>query len=298
MTTFSALKSNRSSLQSLNEAIAKSTKSYVKEDADKFWNMSVDKALNGSAVIRFLPVGPKGAAKDLPWVKLYSHAFQGPGGWFIENCPTTNEGQKCPLCVYNTTLWNSGTESNKTIVRKQKRKLTYITNIQIITDPTKPENNGQVKLFRFGAKIFEKLQDVMNPQFPDEKAVNPFDLWEGANFMLKARNVEGYRNYDKSGFAPASPLAKTEDEMQKVWEQAEPLSTFLGADQFKSHEQLETRLNKVLGMEGPTHTTSAESVQPARVDVAPQPTKVTPNSVAQVADEDELDYFKSLANNV
>ncbi len=286
MITFSALKSNRFSLQSLNEALAKSTKSYDKEDADKFWNMTVDKALNGSAVIRFLPVSPRGDERDLPWVKLYSHAFQGPGGWFIENCPTTNEGQRCPLCAHNTSLWNSGTESNKMLVRKQKRKLTYIANIQILTDPMHPEYNGQVKLFRFGAKIFEKIKDAMSPQFPDEKAINPFDLsGEGANFMLKARNVEGYRNYDKSGFAPAAPLAKTEDEMQKVWEQAEPLGTFLGADQFKTTEQLNTRLNKVLGMEGS-----------AQVDPAIQQPKITPNSVAQVADEDELDYFKSLAN--
>ena len=159
------------------------------------------------ATIRFLDVSPEDGEDSLPWVKIFSHGFQGPGGWLIDNCLTTNN-VKCPVCEHNSSLWNSGIEANKEILRKQKRKLNYVANVYIVSDPKNPENEGQVKLFKFGKKIFDKITEAMNPAFEDEKAMNPFDYWTGANFKLKIRKVDGYQNYDKSEFESPSPLFK------------------------------------------------------------------------------------------
>ena len=203
--SFAALKKNRSNqLSSLHKEIEKiNNPSTSRNEDDRFWRAELDKSGNGYAVIRFLPAAE---GEDLPWVRVFNHGFQGPGGWYIENSLTTL-GQKDPLSDYNSMLWNSGVEANKEIARKQKRRLTYISNILVVKDPANPQNEGQVRLFKFGKKIFDKVNGLMNPEFEDETPVNPFDLWEGTNFKLKIRKVDGVSNYDKSEFeAPAAVL--------------------------------------------------------------------------------------------
>ena len=212
MSDFSALKRNRNSFDKLTKAIestTQTTEAGSKED-DRFWQPEVDKAGNGMAVIRFLP-GPSVDGDDaLPWVRVFNHGFQGPGGWYIENSLTTLN-QKDPVSEYNSVLWNSGIEANKEIARKQKRRLTYISNVLIVSDSKHPENEGQIKLYKFGKKIFDKISEAMNPEFADETPLNPFDFWEGANFKIKIRQVEGYRNYDKSEFDSITPVLDGDD---------------------------------------------------------------------------------------
>ena len=210
---------------------------------ERFWKPEMDKTGVGSAVIRFLPAPDN---EDLPWVKLYSHAFQGPGGWFIENSLTTL-GQKDPVSEHNRELWNSGSEKDKETVRKQKRKLSYYSNIYVVKDPAHPENEGKVFLFKFGKKIFDKILNAMQPEFEDEEPINPFDFWGGANFRLKIRKVEGYWNYDKSEFDSASALMDDDDALEALWKKEHSLSAIVAADQFKSYEDLEKRLKMVLG---------------------------------------------------
>ena len=210
---------------------------------DRLWKLECDKSGNGYAVIRFLPA-PDG--EDLPFVKLYSHAFQGPGGWYIENSLTTL-GQKDPVSEFNTKLWNNGTDAGKETARKQKRKLTYISNIYVVKDPANPENEGKVFLYKYGKKIFDKLTAAMQPEFEDEEAIDPFDFWQGANFKLKAKNVAGYRNYDSSEFASTSALLDDDDALEAVWKKQFSLAELVAADQFKSYDELKTRLNSVLG---------------------------------------------------
>ena len=210
---------------------------------DRFWKPEMDKTGVGSAIIRFLPA-PEG--EDLPWVKMYSHAFQGPGGWYIENSLTTTGG-KDPVSEYNRELWNSGTEKDKETVRKQKRKLSYYSNIYVVKDPAHPENEGKVFLFKFGKKIFDKILNAMQPEFEDEEPINPFDFWSGANFRLKIRKVEGYWNYDKSEFDRSSALLDDDDALEALWKKEYSLSAIVAPDQFKSYEDLEKRLKYVLG---------------------------------------------------
>ncbi len=224
---------------------------------DRLWKLEVDKGGNGYAVIRFLPA-PDG--EDLPFVKLYSHAFQGPGGWYIENSLTTL-GQKDPVSEYNTMLWNNGTDAGKDAARKQKRKLTYIANIYVVKDPANPENEGRVMLYKFGKKIFDKLTTAMQPEFEDEEAIDPFDFWQGANFKLKAKNVAGYRNYDSSEFARQSPLLDDDDAMEAIWKKEYSLQDFVAPDQFKSYEDLKTRLDYVLGIKGTPKFQDQETVE-------------------------------------
>ena len=181
---------------------------------ERTWKLDVDKSGNGYAVIRFLPAPEN---EDLPFVKLYSHAFQGPGGWYIENSLTTLGG-KDPVSEYNTQLWNNGTDAGKETARKQKRKLTYVSNIYVVKDPTNPENEGKVFLYKYGKKIFDKLTAAMQPEFEDEEAIDPFDFWQGANFKLKAKNVAGYRNYDSSEFAAVSPLLDDDDALDELFD--------------------------------------------------------------------------------
>ncbi len=213
---------------------------------DRVWKLDVDKSGNGYAVIRFLPA-PNG--EDLPFVKLYSHAFQGPGGWYIENSLTTL-GQKDPVSEYNSELWNNGTDAGKELARKQKRKLTYVSNIYVVKDPANPANEGKVFLFKYGKKIFDKLTAAMQPEFEDEEAIDPFDFWQGANFKLKAKNVAGYRNYDSSEFAAQSPLLEDDDAMEAIWKKQYSLSELVAQDQFKSYDELKKRLDYVLGVRG------------------------------------------------
>jgi hypothetical protein len=263
-----------------------------KEDT-RFWQPEVDKAGNGMAVIRFLPAPSIDGEDGLPWVRVFNHGFQGPGGWYIENSLTTLN-QKDPVSEYNSTLWNSGIEANKEIARKQKRKLTYIANILVISDPANPSNEGQIKLYKFGKKIFDKISEAMNPEFADETPVNPFDMWEGANFKLKIRNVEGYRNYDKSEFADKSALFDGDDsKLEELWKQEYSLKEFLEPKQFKSYEVLKARLDKVLGFDGGAIApkTKAEDASVSRKLSEDDLERIDRKSVA----DDDLDYFKSLA---
>jgi hypothetical protein len=257
---------------------------------DRLWKLDVDKSGNGYAVIRFLP-SPDG--EDLPFVKLYSHAFQSSGGWYIENSLTTL-GQKDPVSEYNTQLWNNGTDAGKEAARKQKRKLTYISNIYVVKDPANPENEGKVFLYKYGKKIFDKLTAAMQPEFEDEEAIDPFDFWQGANFKLKAKNVAGYRNYDSSEFTAQTPLLDDDDALEALWKKQFSLAEFVNPDQFKTYDELKTRLDYVLGNkksvapvfeEEDTDRGEAEELVTA---------SVTPSSVNE-DDDDALSYFQKLA---
>ena len=302
MNSFANLKRNRSSLDKLTKAIETTTNptqdSNSNEDT-RFWKPEVDKAGNGMAVIRFLPAPAVDGDDALPWVRVFSHGFQGPGGWYIENSLTTLN-QKDPVSEYNSTLWNSGIEANKEIARKQKRRLHYISNILVVSDPAHPENEGQVRLFKFGKKIFDKITEAMNPEFADEVPVNPFDLWDGANFKLKIRNVEGYRNYDKSEFADKEPvMGGDDDKLENLWKQEYSLKEFLEEKNFKSYEVLKARLDKVLGFEGEvTPRTTAEdavveAVSPSNYELDSGLSQV--DAAIASGGDDDLDYFKNLA---
>ena len=210
---------------------------------DRLWKPEMDKTGNGYAVIRFLPA-PDG--EDLPWVKLYSHAFQGPGGWYIENSLTTNGG-KDPVSEYNRELWNSGIDADKDTVRKQKRKLSFYANIYVVQDKANPQNEGKVFLYKFGKKIFDKIMEAMQPEYEDETAINPFDFWQGANFKLKLKKVAGYWNYDASEFASPSPLLDDDDALEALWKKQYSLQDLVAADKFKTYEELDKRLKMVLG---------------------------------------------------
>ena len=292
--SFGALKRNRTEgfeklTQSLNKLNQKSQGGNGPDE--RFWKPEVDKAGNGYAVIRFLP---ESEGEDVPFVRIWDHGFQGPGGWYIENSLTTL-GQKDPVSEYNSMLWNSGIESNKDKARKQKRRLSFISNIYVVKDPSNPENEGKVFLYKYGKKIFDKLNEAMNPQFEDEKPVNPFDLWEGADFKLKIRNLEGYRNYDKSELDVPGPLFEEDDELEQVWKSQYSLVEFVDPKNFKTFEELQAKLNRVLGLDGAQVNTTAEQFEevsaPAMTEAAP-----IPMSTLQDADDDEsLDFFKRLA---
>ena len=278
-------KSNLSSLIKETEKI--SNPSNFGDADDRFWRPELDKSGNGYAVIRFLPA-PDG--EELPWARIWNHGFQGPGGWYIENSLTTL-GQKDPVSEYNSQLWNSGIEANKEIARKQKRRLNYTSNVYIIKDPANPQNEGQVKLFRYGKKIFDKVNDVMNPEFEDESPVNPFDLWTGANFKMKIRKVEGYSNYDKSEFEASSALLDDDDRMEEIWKTQHSLKELVGPEKFKSYEDLKTKLDRVLGF--------CSEFKPKQEEVpfdGGQPYTAPPKPAAEeTSDEDDLGYFQKLA---
>lgn len=292
---FSTLKKNRGTFDSLMKEVEKIATPQQQESQkdDRFWQPEVDKAGNGYAVIRFLPP-PKG--EDLPWVRVWNHGFQGPTGkWYIENSLTTL-GKPDPVSELNTELWNSGTEANKDIARKQKRRLTYVSNIYIVKDPAHPENEGRVFLYKFGKKIFDKIKDAMQPQYEDEEPVNPFDFWKGANFKLKIRNVEGYRNYDKSEFESISALSEDDSDLEKVWNKQHSLQEFLDPKHFKSYEELKAKLESVLSPSGGTpraEQTELSEEKPKAVAAKPAPKKEF-----DLEDDDEsLSYFAKLAND-
>lgn len=290
--SFAALKRSRdTSMDRLTKELDKFTNSGKKNEDDRFWRAEVDKSGNGYAVIRFLPA-PQG--EDVPWVRLWNHGFQGPGGWYIENSLTTIN-QKDPAGELNSKLWNSGNEKDKEIARKQKRRLTYISNIYVVKDPAHPENEGKVFLFKFGKKIFDKLNEKMNPEFEDEKPVNPFDLWNGANFKLKIRNVEGYRNYDKSEFDDVSALAE-EDELEKIWKSENALSPLVAPDQFKSYAELSTRLDKVLNTENSVSEEDMPFLAAPKVSKTAE-AKSFPSKKADHEDDDTLALFEKLAQD-
>ena len=294
---FSALKKGRGNFDSLMKEVEKiaTPQTEGSQKDDRFWQPEVDKAGNGYAVIRFLPP-PKG--EELPWVRIWNHAFQGPTGkWYIENSLTTL-GKPDPVSELNTELWNSGSEANKEIARKQKRKLTYISNIYVVKDPAHPENEGKVFLFKYGKKIFDKIKDVMQPQYEDEEAINPFDFWKGANFKIKIRNVEGYRNYDKSEFEAVSVMNDDDEELEMVWKKQHSLVEFVDLKNFKSYEELKSKLEMVLSSSGSSVGRAEE------VDLNDPPFE-TPRAKPKpkreeidLDDEDEsLSYFAKLANS-
>ena len=258
---------------------------------DRLWKLEVDKSGNGYAVIRFLPA-PDG--EDLPFVKLYSHAFQGPGGWYIENSLTTL-GSKDPVSEYNSQLWNNGTDAGKDAARKQKRKLTYISNIYVVKDPANPENEGKVFLYKYGKKIFDKLTAAMQPEFEDEEAIDPFDFWQGANFKHKAKKVAGYRNYDSSEFTAVTPLLDDDDALEAVWKKENSLKEFIDADQFKSYDDLKKRLEYVLGSKRPTSSIEEEDTDRGAAEELVTAAVSTPPSSLNEDDDDALSYFQKLA---
>ena len=289
--SFANLKKQSGNLDKLAKAIEQLNSSGGNSKEDNFWKPEVDKAGNGYAVIRFLPSPSQDGDEGLPWVKLYDHGFQGPGGWYIENSLTTLN-QKDPVSEYNSQLWNSGVEANKEIARKQKRRLSYISNIYVIEDPKNPDNEGKVFLFKFGKKIFEKINEAMNPQFEDEKAFNPFDLWNGADFKLKIRNVDGYRNYDKAEFASTATLGGfSDDKLEAVWKQEHSLKDFLSDSNFKSYDELKARLDRVLGL---SENASRPKTTVERAKAAPKEVEKQHGESAS-ADEDDLEYFSRLS---
>ena len=307
--SFSDLK-KQSKLGSLTEKLVKEVEKMNNSSSssadDRLWKLECDKANNGYAVIRFLPA-PDG--EDIPFVKLYSHAFQGTGGWLIDSCLTTLN-QKCPVCEHNSGLWNSGIDSNKEVARKQKRKLTYVSNIYVIKDPANPENEGKVMLYKYGKKIFDKITAAMQPEFEDESPIDPFDFWQGANFKLKAKNVAGYRNYDSSEFTTPGPLLDDDDAMEALWKKEYSLCEFIAPDQFKSYDELKKRLDSVLGGK-PSNRIDSEvsdeddyrgSVSSLTEDLRGELKNLKPTrSVAVDDDEDEdsdaLKYFSKLASD-
>jgi len=263
---------------------------------DRLWKPELDKSGNGYAVLRFLP---SCEGEDLPWAKLWSHAFQGPTGqWYIENSLTTTGG-KDPVSEHNTALWNSGVESDKEIARKQKRKLQYYSNVYVVSDAKHPENEGKVFLFRYGKKIFDKIMESMQPAFPDDVAVNPFDFWEGANFKLKIRKVDGYWNYDKSEFDSPTAILDNEDAIESLWKTQYPLNEFTGESNFKSYDELKIRLDTVLSgkttVGNVTDSIEEETVAVPRVDTTPSEAPKVATSVDS-EDQDSMDYFNKLAN--
>ena len=299
MVDFANLKRSSSNLDKLTKALEQTNSPQSGDSSDEnFWKPEVDKAGNGYAVIRFLPAPAADGDDGIPWAKLYTHGFQGPGGWYIENS-LTSINEKDPVSEYNSELWNSGIEANKEIARKQKRRLTYISNVLIIEDSKHPENNGQVKLFKYGKKIFDKITEAMNPAFEDEKPINPFDLWEGANFKLKIRKVEGYQNYDKSEFEGPSPALGGDDaKLEALWKSEYSLKEFLDAKHFKSYDELKVRLARVLGSLPNTpatpRTATVEAIKVEAVEKVSTPDIDKP----WTDDEDDLvmDHFAALAN--
>jgi hypothetical protein len=289
---FSKLKKQSGNLDKLSKAIEQlNTGSESADKPDNFWRPQVDKAGNGMAVIRFLPASSADGEDSLPWVKIHSHGFQGPGGWLIDNCLTT-KNQQCPVCEHNSALWNSGIEANKDVVRKQKRKLNYIANVYIVSDPANKENEGKVKLFKFGKKIFDKITEAMNPQFEDEQAINPFDLWKGANFKLKIRKVDGFQNYDKSEFDSSTPLSEDDEELEKIWKSEYSLQELISDGEFKTYDALKARLDKVLGLNGEAPKTTVEKTK-AEAFTAPKKTIESEPSIHE--DDEDMAYFAKLA---
>ena len=309
--SFSDLRKNKgNTFAKLQKQLENSTK--VGTVDERFWKLTSDKAGNGYAVIRFLPaIG----GEDMPFVKLYSHAFQGPGGWYIENSLTTL-GKDDPLGEYNRELWNSGDESLKEQVRKQKRKLSYYSNVYIVKDPANPENEGTVRLFRYGKKIHDMIMGAVNgDELEGRPGINPFCFWEGADFKLRVKKVAGYPNYDSSDFAPVSTLEDLDDaQLESIWKRGHSLQDLVAADKFKSYEALQDRLNKVLGRKGAAAAEEAPAAAPAapKADISAKPSfasraqetvqeaaSVTPEPAAPAASEDDdvMDYFKNLVND-
>jgi len=302
--SFAALKNNRTDLSKLVAQAQETSGSNTKRQSDdpRFWQPTRDKAGNGYAVIRFLPGD---AEASTPWVRYWDHAFKGPTGqWYIEKS-LTSIGQQDPLSELNSKMWNSGNESDKGIVRQRKRDLRYVANVLIVSDPSAPENEGQVKLYRFGKKIFDKIMDSMQPQFPDEKPVNPFDMWEGADFTVKIRKVEGYPNYDASTFK--APAAIGEDTfMEDLYGKQHEMIEFTEPKNYKSYDELKSRLAMVLGEQAPRTQKQEAALElddeipqfpsaPAPEAAASAPAAKVSTAESKMDDDDTMQYFAKLA---
>ena len=308
MSNFASLKKSAADINRLTKEIEKINTSAESGGADdRYWKLEVDKSSNGYAVIRFLPAPAVDGDDALPWVRIFNHGFKGPEGkWYIENSLTTLN-QKDPVSEYNSQLWNSTTDDNSPArkqAREQKRRLSYIANIMVITDPKNPQNEGKVFLYKFGKKIFDKITLAMNPQYQDEKPMNPFDLWNGANFKLKARKVDGYLNYDLSSFDNPSPLLDGDDaQLEKVWKSEHSLKDLLDAKNFKSYDELKRKMNDVLGVNGQITDSVTQSASITGLTQKPtfdsaKPRKSVEDTPPWTDSEDEdLDYFKSLADD-
>ena len=297
--SFANLKRSRGNFDKLTKELEKVTTPATNSnssDNSRFWKPELDKTGNGYAVIRFLPAVEN---EELPWARVWSHAFQGPGGWYIENSLTTL-GQKDPVGEENSRLWNTGSEADKEIARKRKRKLSYFTNIFVVSDPANPSNEGKVFLYKFGKKIFDKITEAMKPEFADEQAINPFDFWEGANFKLKIRKVDGYWNYDKSEFDSASAIADNDEAIEEIWNKQYALKPFLAPENFKSYDELKSKLDKVLSGVRNTGTAEDVAIPPAAQVSKPAVVEETVSAPTPAVEEDEdsdetLSYFSKLA---
>ena len=301
--SFNTLKQNRaSSINKLVEAAEKINTAKTYGD-DRLWSPAVDKAGNGYAIIRFLPAKE---GEDLPWVRFWDHGFKGPTGrWYIENS-LTSIGQPDPVAEINSVLWNSGNEKDKEIARERKRRLHYVSNILVVSDPANPDNEGKVFLYKFGKKIFDKIMDIMQPQFQDETPVNPFDFWSGANFKLKIRNFEGYRNYDKSEFDGVSELfGGDEAKLEKVYNTLYSLKDFVDPSSYKSYADLKRKLIEVLGSEALAGSMTEERSVTARAESIGKTAEASPayaevespdiDSKDDDGDDESLSYFAKLA---
>lgn len=291
---FSQLK-KQSSLGSQTEKLLKKLEESASygTDIQNVFKLETDKMGNGRAVIRFLPA-PKG--EDDPFIKLYNHGFQNNGKWFIENCPTTL-GRQCELCSRNSELWNSGVDANKEIARSRKRKLNYYSNILVINNPANPDLEGQVMLFRYGAKIFDKIKSAMKPEFEEDAAIDPFDFWTGADFRLRVKQVAGYPNYDDSTFCSMSVLNGDDEKLQEIWEKEYSLQELISPDKFKSDEEFTKRLDFVLGNKQTTVHDDSES-QEEELDMMKElEESYASRSGGSSEEEDALAYFEQLAAN-
>lgn len=297
--SFATLKKSANSFDKLTKEIEKLNKPQGAVGPDeRLWKPGVDKSGNGYAVIRFLP---ECDGEDLPWAQVWSHAFQGPGGWYIENSLTTLN-QKDPVGELNRTLWNSGIESDKEIARKQKRKLSYYSNIYVVKDQLNPANEGKVFLYKYGKKIHDKIASAMQPQFEDDVAINPFDMWKGADFRVKIQTIGGYWNYDKSDFGQVSTLGGFDDDaLEALWKSQYSLTEFSGPTNFKSYEELETRLNSVLSVKKTrVETRNLNEEEDEELYGAGNSVVTVPSGFGNRVEEystssTELDYFASLA---
>ena len=290
--SFAALKRDRQeTLTNLTSELEKTQTVQTSFEDERLWKCERDKSGNGYAVIRFLPTAE---GEDVPWVRVWNHGFQGPGGWYIENSLTTLT-QKDPVSEYNTALWNNGTEAGKEQARKQKRRLNYYSNIYVIKDPANPENEGQIRILRYGKKIFDKINDLMTPDFQDEEPVNPFDFWLGADFKMKIRMVEGFVNYDKSEFdTPSEFLGGNDKELETTWNAQYQLSEFTSADNFKTYDELKTKFNRVLGLSDDPNLELQVSKFETTAKVT-EPDSISGDEVSTTEEGDTLSYFQKLA---
>lgn len=314
ITSFNDLKNNSQSLLELTNKIDNMNNKFKSFNDDRFWQPTPDKAGNSAAVIRFLPPS---MGEDTPFVKYFEHSFQDKNTkmWYIEKSLTTI-GKPDPCTEYNRTLWNSGTEGQNQ-ARKQKRNEKYISNILVISDPNNPDAEGKVFLFKYGPKIFGKIQEALQPKLEIDKPFNPFDFFKGANFKLVMTKNDVFVNYDSSSFYPVSPLSDNEEFIRNVWENQYKLNEFIDPSSFKTYEELKERLEAVCGLNEPefmktpdnksTQTRIVEDSVPTSWETKDAPwlsvnkdkidvTKVTETtqSVSGV-NEDTLSFIKSLA---